>query len=257
MGAKRTYWTKMNHDEARLAIDMMDDAEVGRWFRGWIAGAAGKQFDEEKIRSWKVEMRSGFRSGMESFADAQAYSDKQRERVAKRYQQTTETLPNATTVDSGSVFATKQPTESLPIQQRTTNNEQQEQPHPPNPPRGMRVAKVSGEECDAIYQAYPRHEARGEAIKAAAKALASVPFDALLAAVQEYATATAKWPPSDRKYIPLPASWLNARRWEDDRAAWVRFAPDSRPTRAPTQWTGFDRNSYTEPPRGPNGNPTL
>lgn len=125
--AKRTYWTKLNHDDARLAIDMMDDAEIGRWFRGFLAGSSGKEYDAEKASAWPVEMRSGFSSGRESFADAERFSQKQRDRVSKRYQQPTETLPDATTVTSGSENAT----ETLPTnnQQPTTNNEQ----HPPAP----------------------------------------------------------------------------------------------------------------------------
>jgi len=43
MTKKRTYWTKMNLDEAREAIEVMDDGEVGRWFKAWIIGAGGKE----------------------------------------------------------------------------------------------------------------------------------------------------------------------------------------------------------------------
>ena len=102
---KRTYWTKINLDDARDAIQMMDDAEVGRWFRGWVAGASGKSF-QEKLASWPVEMRSGYSAGIVSFEDSKAYSEKQRQRVAARYQTPTETLPDATAVAFGSENAT-------------------------------------------------------------------------------------------------------------------------------------------------------
>lgn len=121
---KRTFWTKLNHDDARLAIDMMDDAEVGRWFRGWLAGAGGKEYPEDKVRSWPVEMRTGFTAGRESFADAERFSEKQRERVAKRYHGSTTVDHGRAVVDSGREKATG----SLPSnsQQPTTNSQQPE-----------------------------------------------------------------------------------------------------------------------------------
>lgn len=121
---KRTFWSKLNHDDARLAIDMMDDAEIGRWFRGWLAGAGGKEYSEDKVQSWPLEMRKGFADGKESFVDAEKYSQKQRDRINKRYQGSTTEHHGATTVESGRENAT----ESLPSnsQQPTANNQQPE-----------------------------------------------------------------------------------------------------------------------------------
>lgn len=124
----RTFWTKLNHDDARLAIDMMDDAEIGRWFRGWLAGAGGKEYPTEKIASWPVEMRTGFRAGCESAEEAARYSQKQRDRVSSRYRGRATEDHGSTTEQSGS----EKSTETLPsnsqqltsnIQQPTTNSE--------------------------------------------------------------------------------------------------------------------------------------
>ena len=81
-----------------------------------------------------------------------------------------------------------------------------------------------------IYEAYPRHEGRGAAIKAIEKAIASkkVHRAALYQAVLEYAAAVKTWPQTarfttdGRSLIPLATTWVNQERWTDDRATWQR-----------------------------------
>ena len=65
-----------------------------------------------------------------------------------------------------------------------------------------------------FWKAYPRKEAKGNAEKAWKKidiSLLSVILEAI-----ERQKATTQWQEANGKYIPLPASWLNARRWEDE-----------------------------------------
>lgn len=64
-----------------------------------------------------------------------------------------------------------------------------------------------------IYLAYPKHEAKAPALRAIEKALANHDPDWLLARVQAYAE-TRKG--QDQKYTPLPASWFNAERYDDE-----------------------------------------
>lgn len=122
MSSKRHYWSKMNHDEARHSIELMDDAEAGRWLRGWLVGAGGNAPSDELIQAKPIEWRTGYGTGRSSFADAQEYSQKQADRVAKRY-------TKATVVDSGSDPVAKTPTETVPklpiTVQRTTNNDKE------------------------------------------------------------------------------------------------------------------------------------
>lgn len=60
------------------------------------------------------------------------------------------------------------------------------------------------------YAGYPRKEAKPHAEKAWRKLNAADRTAAL--------EALDTWPfPADKKFTPLPASWLNARRWEDER----------------------------------------
>ena len=64
-----------------------------------------------------------------------------------------------------------------------------------------------------FYLAYPRKEARPNALRAYVKARKDTPADVILAGVQRYVKAVEG---KERQYIALPATWLNGRRWEDD-----------------------------------------
>ncbi|MDT8276719.1 hypothetical protein RQ734_11650 [Roseomonas mucosa] len=65
----------------------------------------------------------------------------------------------------------------------------------------------------AFYAAYPRHEARHKAVlafPAAVKAAGSL--EALMAGLKAFRFH------SDHQFVPLPASWLNGKRWLDEPA---------------------------------------
>jgi hypothetical protein len=109
----------MNHDDAHHAIQAMDDAEVGRWFRGWLMGAGGVEVTDDKLLRMPLEQRSGVAAGRLSFEDAKRYSVRQKERVEKRYRKPTEILPDATTVDFGSSPVAK----TLPDAYHTNNQQ--------------------------------------------------------------------------------------------------------------------------------------
>ena len=72
----------------------------------------------------------------------------------------------------------------------------------------------SEKDFDEWYSAYPRHEAKGAARKAYATARKKADHATLLAGAKRFSAN----PPSDPKFIPLPASWLNAERWADEPA---------------------------------------
>lgn len=63
------------------------------------------------------------------------------------------------------------------------------------------------------YRAYPRHEARGGAEKAYRTARKSIEASILLAGAER---AAKRYAGSDPKFIPLPATWLNQKRWLDE-----------------------------------------
>ena len=63
------------------------------------------------------------------------------------------------------------------------------------------------------YKLYPRHESRGDAEKAYRKhAPDKTGADRMLSGLKIGLT---KLLATEPKYIPLPASWINARKWED------------------------------------------
>ena len=69
---------------------------------------------------------------------------------------------------------------------------------------------------DRFWVAYPRHQGKEAARKAWAKIR---PDDALLAemlAALERQRASDQWRKDGGQFIPLPATWLNGRRWEDE-----------------------------------------
>ncbi len=78
--------------------------------------------------------------------------------------------------------------------------------NPPIPPAGGREGFAE------FYEAYPRKEGRARAAKAFEAV--DVPLATLLSALAQQ-TQTEQWQKDGGRFIPLPASWLNGRRWED------------------------------------------
>lgn len=67
----------------------------------------------------------------------------------------------------------------------------------------------------AFWEAYPKKQAREDAKKAFFEiAPDESTFDAILAAI-EMQKRRKEWQKNGGQFIPLPASWLNAKRWED------------------------------------------
>jgi hypothetical protein len=69
------------------------------------------------------------------------------------------------------------------------------------------------DEFDRWYSRYPRKEAREAGRKAFIKARKTVDLDTLTAGLEQYIRSVQGM---ERKFIALPASWLNAGRWADE-----------------------------------------
>lgn len=78
------------------------------------------------------------------------------------------------------------------------------------------------QDAERIFAAYPRKEAKSAGIGAILRALESTPADVLLRATAAYASAVAKWPRDQRKFIPHPATWYSRGSYEDDPTSWQR-----------------------------------
>jgi hypothetical protein len=77
------------------------------------------------------------------------------------------------------------------------------------PPERETETETETEDFDGWYAKYPRKEARGRAEKAWAR----LTDDQRVKAVDGLALWSA---PDDPKFIPLPATWLNDKRWADN-----------------------------------------
>jgi hypothetical protein len=67
-----------------------------------------------------------------------------------------------------------------------------------------------------FWSVYPRRVAQQDALKAFQKLRVTRDLlDKMLAAIRQQARSTG-WLKEDGRFIPHPASWLNARRWEDE-----------------------------------------
>lgn len=85
---------------------------------------------------------------------------------------------------------------------------------PRKPPRG----RLSGEDLKAFetwYAIYPRHDDRGHAEPAFLKALHLATLEELIDGARRYARICADKEP---KFIALPATWLNGKRWLDGQS---------------------------------------
>ena len=79
---------------------------------------------------------------------------------------------------------------------------------------------------DSFWELYPRKEAKGAAVKAFKAAVKKAGADKVIDGLKAQLPALAA---TDRQFIPLPATWLNAERWADE------VAP-AKPARAEGWW---------------------
>lgn len=94
-----------------------------------------------------------------------------------------------------------------------------------------------------FWAAYPKREKKAEALRAFSKMVSngSLPnIDVLLAAIVKR-KGTADWIKDGGQYIPLPTSWLNGRRWEDEISGNVRDAGAAK--QSGSQSSLYDRHS--------------
>jgi hypothetical protein len=85
----------------------------------------------------------------------------------------------------------------------------------------------TADEFDRWYSRYPRKEAKDAARKAFIKARRSTSFQELLSGLDKYVIQVNG---KERQYIALPATWLNAGRWQDE-------IPDDNKPAANSPWS--------------------
>ena len=67
-----------------------------------------------------------------------------------------------------------------------------------------------------FWQAYPKKQAKGNAEKVWKKLKPNTQLVEIIIQAIEKAKQSNGWKKDDGQYIPLPTSWLNAKRWEDE-----------------------------------------
>lgn len=77
-------------------------------------------------------------------------------------------------------------------------------------------ARADPKDFEQFWEIYPRREAKGAARKAWAQAIKKAPVDEILAGARAYRDDGARQR-SEPKFTKLPATWLNAECWTDER----------------------------------------
>lgn len=85
--------------------------------------------------------------------------------------------------------------------------------------------RLSDDDFEVFWKAYPRKESKAAAKKAFAKA--SVPLDILLQALETQQQSD-QWRRNNGQYIPYAGTWLNQKRWEDEMPAQVEQEASAR-----------------------------
>ena len=86
-------------------------------------------------------------------------------------------------------------------------------------PNCAQRSALSGEGCERFekfWSAYPKKKSKGTAENAWVKLRPSEQLLATMLATIERATTSVEWTRDNGQYIPHPASWLNAKGWEDE-----------------------------------------
>jgi hypothetical protein len=86
----------------------------------------------------------------------------------------------------------------------------------PNKPRPPFTSKKQEQLFDQFWQLYPRKKNKGQAERVWAKLSPNDELFASILAGLERAKASYDWQKEGGKYIPYPATWLNAKGWEDE-----------------------------------------
>jgi hypothetical protein len=109
----------------------------------------------------------------------------------------------------------------------------------PPPPSSARAIEPTDDECDVIYQAYPRKVGKVDAYRAIRRAVKSLAqgkdrppmqrpeaLQFLLRRVGDFRASPAG---QAGEFTPHPASWFNKERYLDDDAAWQRGGSNGQP----------------------------
>ena len=87
---------------------------------------------------------------------------------------------------------------------------------PPISPKGETREEESPLHFETFWKVYPRHQSKQKAIRAWKKLKVDEELLSVILKAIERTKKSDQWQRENGRYIPLPASWLNGRRWEDE-----------------------------------------
>ena len=114
--------------------------------------------------------------------------------------------------------STNTPTSNLTNNQPTSNHIQELKKN--------KNIKKEDKDCvhfQEFYITYPRHEAKQDALKAWTTLKPDEALRSIILAAIEAAKKSEGWLKDGGKYIPLPASWIRGKRWEDEHKEHTRI----------------------------------
>lgn len=195
------------------AIGKLSDAECGRLFKALLAYSRG---DEPiKLQGREEILFEVFSEQIER--DREKYQqkcEKNRQNVSKRY---------ATTVDDRIPTSTKS--------YESYQDKDKEKYIPPKSPKGEDTR------FESFWKAYPRHVAKANALKAWAKLKVDDALLGKILAAIEAQKQSQQWQKDGGAFIPHPATWLNAHRWEDEvHCAEPAWEPEAQKPRWADNW---------------------
>lgn len=225
---KRAFFVRLNLDDMGASLDSLDSTEErGLWLEGFRIGSRGNPSRD----GWAEPKKLGHEFGMECWNSAQAFREKQ---SAKGKASANSRNGSTTVQPQFNHSSTEPPTGGQP----EVNLSRSQKPEARSEER-----EAKNDQLEAIYSAYPRKQAKADALKAISKALRKIGFSELLEAVNAYYAAVATWPESERQYVPYAATWFNGGRWADDREMW-KPKHNNVTQRKGMQFTGFSETDY-------------
>jgi len=103
---------------------------------------------------------------------------------------------------------------------REVEEKRRDESSTPLTPQGGKSPTLSPAGFDRFYTAYPKHEAREAAIRAWRKLGPDADLLTKMLVAIDHQRAGRKW---QEGIIPMPSTWLNQRRWEDEVEASLPF----------------------------------
>lgn len=129
---------------------------------------------------------------------------------------------------------------SSPVAARAISEPRTQNPYKPNPTLKGTLKGEVGERFMQFWSAYPRKVGKAAAEKAWPKAADSLP--AILEALA-WQRLSEGWTKDGGAFIPHPATYLNGRRWEDEKPA--PYVPAHTPQKSPSNAAhGADPHKY-------------